>query len=347
MENNSYVVSTLPVKCTKNIKIGALTSVAYSCAIAKKIGCRSTLYLNELSSFETRKIEFETLYSQLLTFGINIDEVFTDTSLYDKNFKSLKDLYSRGILYPVEKTIIRCPCGRVEFLKESVRSYIKGKNCDFSNGYLCKHCGFEGQEYKETVLVIKLKKDLDVFVTPRKTYNNNFKQFNEQFANCEILVSRSRKTGLTFNGFNIDVDFFWSLFINSFSEKNIVIVSSNSHLIKLFLINQLANCFNKNVSFVIHPRIVRKEGEHITDTLMKYDELYRYLFLLYSPKWNTWKCFYDLGMMRFLANLRMAGRTKLLGYTLREFNEKNLTEELSEWIERGINMQKCIQELGL
>ena len=90
---------------------------------------------------------------------------------------------------------------------------------------------------------------------------------------------------------------------------------------------------------------MRKQGEHISSELEKYDGLYRSMILLYSPKWKTQKCFYDMGTIKYLAKIRGEGRKKLFDYLCKKFDLRDYYAELKKWIEDEINLQDNIIEV--
>lgn len=68
----NYIITTLPIKCNCDIKILVSTSAAYSSAIASKVGCKPTLYLNKLNSFVNQNANLDVVKNQLLLFCIYI-----------------------------------------------------------------------------------------------------------------------------------------------------------------------------------------------------------------------------------------------------------------------------------
>lgn len=342
---SNFLVTTLPLSIKQEIKIGALTSIVYASIIAKKTECESMLYLNSLNCYKAIDYDISNLIKQMEYYKIDIDKVVLDRTIIHENLENLGRLYTVHRVNKQKRKVFRCKCGRVELLSDSLQKHTVGKVYDLKEGMRCKICGTECECFEDEVLTFKINTGVKAQVAPRCSYENNFVQFDEQYGGKELMISRFRKTGIEFEGFNIDIDFFWSLFVGTPAEKNIVIVSSNSHLFKLYVINQIADFFDKRMIAVIHPRIVRKSGEHISSEINKYDPLYRYLILLYAPKWKTQKCFYDIGMMKYIAKIRNIGREKLYEYLLTKFNKDEYYSELYYWIENKLNLQKNIIEV--
>ena len=80
--------------------------------------------------------------------------------------------------------------------------------------------------------------------------NKDIKTFWETVGKNEIIVSRSRETGIKFSyhneTYNIDIDFLWQMYLSLFSSEEKVVICSNHQLYQLFMVSLLENCFRNN-----------------------------------------------------------------------------------------------------
>ena len=66
--------------------------------------------------------------------------------------------------------------------------------------------------------------------------------------NSYITISRNRNTGVSivYNGtvYNIDIDFLWGAYLNTFKEQEKIVVSGNRMIYQLFLVSVLEKCLS-------------------------------------------------------------------------------------------------------
>ncbi len=345
--NGMLAVTTLPIQISDDIKFGTMTAPLYASIIANKFGGKSYLLLNKYSGFKRHEGTQKDMIARLNKYGIATDIIMSDEDLTDQLYSALAFLDKQGLLHEETQSVYCCECGRVNVLAKSIKSYTVGKLYNVIDGRMtCSFCKGLCNETQKKVLIFRSQSDGEILDLPSCVYHNNFKQIHAWFSKDGILVSKEHATGINYKGFNIDVDFFWSLFIGCLSEKNIVIVCSNKHLVKLFTINELAKIFQKNTIFIIHPLITRKPGEHFSESLTRYDNNLSRLFIYYAAKWNTRECYYNTGTIKALAKLRGKGREELWGMVNNPeiITANYLYPRLMHWIEHEISLQKDLQE---
>lgn len=346
--DTKLAVSTLPIQIDENISFGSMTAPLYADIIAKKFGGCSYLFLNKLSSFSsTHDLAEVQMLNRLNYYGIHTEHVISDIELSMVLYASFKRLIDCGFVYEENHKVLICECGRVNILKNSIKAYSSGKNYHIDNGkIICSICGKQCLEVEKNVLMFRSSFEYQIDDIPSHPYHDNLLQIQRWLKEDGILISKEHHTGIVYGTYNIDIDFFWSLFVNAFNEDRIVFVVSNKHPVKIVILNELAHIFNKHSAFVIHPQIKRKKGEHFSKELEKYDNSFARLFLFYAPRWNTKECYYNIGSLKAIAKLRLKGREKLWEIVTSKVEGQTQTFELlTKWIEHEIYLQKDLKEL--
>lgn len=345
---NDILITTFPMKPLSHIKVGTFTAPLYVSFLAEKLKSKSALSLNLLNSY--KEFNDNTLdYVEILNnVGINFNEVFIDYYNKDKILDSINTLVKKKLIVEREEEFLSCFCNKIDIKYSTINNYTNYDLIECKNGnYYCKSCGNKCSIVKEKRLFLIIKEEYlkKIQVIP-KIYDDNLEKIREDLRNKEFLISKNRETGVKYKTYNIDIDFMWNNYINLFSEKNIVIVTSNKHLMKVFITNYLANIFNKNIIYILHPYIEKKESIVWEDTLYQYDDYYKKLFLLYSPKWNSKDCYYDTGLFKSLAKLRSGGRSNLYKYLCQNEKYNDLYSFLNEFITKTINFQKNLNTIN-
>lgn len=344
---NDILITTFPMKPLSNIKVGTFTAPLYVEFLSQKLNCKSVLSLNLLNSYKKLNDNSKDYLKILNNIGMNFDEVFIDYYNKEKLLNSIDLLFKNRLIVEQNEEFLICDCNKVDIKYSTINDYTNYDLIESKNGeYYCKDCGNKCKIVKEKrlFLIIDEKYLNKVQVIPN-IYDDNLEKINELFSNKEFLISKNRETGIKYRNYNIDVDFVWNNYINLFTEKNIVIVTSNKHLMKVFITNYLATVFGKNIIYILHPYIEKKEPIIWENTLYQYDEYYKKLFLLYSPKWNSRDCYYDVGLFKSLAKLRVGGRSNLYNFLIKNQTYDNLYLYLNKFITRTINFQKNLNNI--
>lgn len=346
---NDLIVTTFPMKPLSKIKVGTFTAPLYVSFLGEKLQCKSILSLNILNSY--KKIEDNSIeYSNILeNIGIRFDDVFIDYKNIDSLIKNIEILDTKKLLIEKEEKILNCECNKIDIVYSTINNIYNYDLIEFKNNKcFCKSCGKECVISTQKRLFLKIdERYVNNIQTIPRIYDENLYTIGETLKNSYFLISKNRETGIIYKGYNIDIDFVWNNYVNTFNENNIIIVTSNKHLMKVFITNYLANIFNKNVIYILHPFIEKKNEIIWSEKLYKFDEYYKKLFLLYSPKWNTRFCYYDEGLFKSLAKLRIGGRLNLYNDLRKNDTYDNLFNYLESFICKDINFQKNYSKLKL
>lgn len=344
---NDVVVTTFPIKPLNKVRVGSFTAPVYVDLIAKKIECKSVLSLNVLNSYKNLKDDCSEYINILKEVGLRYDEVYTDFDNLSKLLECIKLLDNKGLLIEKQEEILCCDCGKVDIVSSTLTSHINSDLLEQKEDqYYCKACKSKCNTVNQKRLFLKIN---DEYVKPvlaiPNIYDDNIHTIYDMLKESVFLISKERDTGVKYKGYNIDIDFVWNNYIGCFEEKKVVIVTGNKHLVKVFLTNYLANVFNKEIIYVLHPFIEKKSDINWKDTLYKYDDYYKKLFLIYSAKWNNRVCYYDPGLFKSLAKLKSGGRENLYNLLIDNKKSDNLYKCLNNFILTEINFQKNLETL--
>lgn len=345
-----YIVTNLPIKPLEKASIGRITAALIGEFVSKKIDCNYTLSLNTLNSYEDKSQYVDTYLNSIQDIGIHYDYSYVDSEHINKYLEIIEELMFKGIIVKKNKPVLRCECGKVDIIKDGIRSYngaslyeIVGEN------YVCKECGGICKEYNEEGLFFKFDIETSDEMKLFPSYlKKNILQFSEQIKGQELLISKQRQTGCTIGKFNIDVDFLWMLYVNSFSEKNIIMVACNREIFKMYLLNYINKHINdKNLMFIAHPFINKPNNMDLKGLMARYDELYRKLSILYTIKWHNKECLYSLDIINQISKL--GGEKRKILYdaiSIPDYVEDNDIEKYFENLFfRQINIQKDVNKV--
>ena len=151
-----YIVTNLPIKPLEKASIGRITAALIGEFVSKKIDCNYTLSLNTLNSYEDKSQYVDTYLNSIQDIGIHYDYSYVDSEHINKYLEIIEELMFKGIIVKKNKPVLRCECGKVDIIKDGIRSYngaslyeIVGEN------YVCKECGGICKEYNEEGLFFK------------------------------------------------------------------------------------------------------------------------------------------------------------------------------------------------
>lgn len=347
---NDYLITTFPMKPLSKMKVGSLTAPLYVNFLGKKLNCKKVLSLNILNSF--KNTDYSKEYVNLLSdINIKFDDIFVDKEHLNELFEQIKKIDEMGLLVEKEEKIISCDCEKIDMPYSCINSFQNGLLKKDGDTYICQECNSICKTHKEKRLFLNIdSKYIKQIKCIPNIYDGNLSELNSDFNNAHFLISKSRETGIKYKNYNIDIDFVWNLYLSLFKESNIIVVTSNRHLMKVFITNYLANIFQKNIIYILHPYIEKKESIVWDDELFKYDYYYQHLYLIYSCRWNSRSCFYDKGMFNYLSKLRHSGREQLYNYLLNYEQNDNIYKYLCKFISSEINYQnniKCMNNRSL
>ncbi|NMA50897.1 MAG: hypothetical protein GX951_03495 [Mollicutes bacterium] len=344
MKKDNYVVTNFPIAPFTKEKTARLTSIILSKLISEKLKIKNILSINLLHSFKNKKTNgfIKFLNEIQLTF----DDYFIDNDNINIIIEKIQRLYDEKIIIEKSETIIQCDCGLIDFPKKALKYYNNKLFKKINNKYICTKCKKGCQEKKEKRLFLKISpRYIKKIKCIPQLYNNNFQQFNEYYSKQELLISKSRKTGVMFKDYNLDIDFFWSLFLTTFNEENIIAVICNKHLFNIYIVDYLAHIFHKKVIYLIHPYIENKENIVLEKEVFKYDHLFMKLYFIYNNKWFSSESSFNKGMLKYLAKKRKIGREKLYNKIIQEEEYIDIYEFLNEYLKKQLIFQKDIYKI--
>lgn len=326
------MIGTLPIKPHDKTNIGMLIAPTIMDYVGSVLNIRKVMGINTLNTYVPKDAQKEVYLNSIGENYISYDSLFVDGDYASLLLNEVDKLYHSGRLKVDKKEVIRCDCGRVDVLRNSIRGdsklyeVIDGKRC-------CKVCGKVCKIYKEWVLVLVLDKDIDdsVSIVPG-TLKNEVMGFSRVFKGSELLVSKSRDTdfsiGTTSGKFNIDIDFLWMNLFNLFPEDNQILIASNHQLLIMYLINYISKMSScKKLHFIANPYVnpcaVTSNDNIMTtlsDVMDRYDSKdlmsYKKLFILYSLTWKRKNCVWSKETYKFLKNMSDSEIDNLYNITL-------------------------------
>ena len=298
---NNTMVGTLPIKPQDKTNIGMLIAPTVMDYIGTVLNIPRTMGINTLSTYDLRDQQEEIYLDSIKNGSISYDSLFVDKKRVDELLEIVERLYHKEFLKVEYKDILRCECGKVDFLNGSLDGDLK--LCEkIGDKYYCKLCHSECKSYKEKSLVLTLDSDIDdsVSITP-VMLTKEMKGFAKQYKGSEILVSKNRDTGYNVAGFNIDIDFLWMNFFNLIQQENQILLASNHQLFFMYLMNYYSKLWsNKSLRFVATP-YVRGDLNAAMDRYNSLDsDIYKKLFILYNLQWGRKDCNWSEKVDEFL-----------------------------------------------
>lgn len=254
---NNILITTFPMKPLSNIKVGTFTAPLYVEFLTQKLKCRSALSLNLLSSYKKINDNSKDYLKILSNIGINFDKVFIDYYNREELLNTIDLLFKKKLIIEQTEEFLVCNCAKVDIKYSTINGYTNYDLIESIDGeYYCKDCGNKCKIVKEKRLFLIIdKKYLNKIKVIPNIYDDNLKKMSESFADNFLVISKKRETGIKYKNYNIDVDFMWNNYINLFDEKNIIIVTSNKHLMKVFITNYLATVFGKKIIYIYYIHI--------------------------------------------------------------------------------------------
>lgn len=341
---DDFVVATLPIKPQEKASVGRVTAPIVAEFVSKKIGCDFTFSVNTLHSYEERSIYLHDYLRSVSEIGVEFDSLYVDSQHTDKYLENIEMLISRGIIVKKTSTVLRCDCGKVDIVKEGIRSHDGALLYTFDQGkYICKHCNGICREYREEGLYFKLDEDINDDIKIFPTFlKKEVMQFSQAMKGSDLLISKYRNTGYVVDNFNVDIDFLWMNYVTDFAQHNQILVACNREIFKMYLLNYInKHMDNKNLMFIAHPFITKPDGMDLKNMMGRYDELYRKLSVLYTIKWRNRQCQYNPNLIQQIAKLGGEKRKilfddiSIMDY-LADFDLEDYFEEL---FYRRINLQ--------
>lgn len=348
-------ILTLPMMPVNGNNYGKFVTPIICETLRNILGGNYYQCINILDSFNDRSIYLKKYIESLDTNKICYDNLWIDSENVSKLLNNIVILIKKGYIFEKYTTIYRCECGVVEIEKDKINT-CNPSNLKFyeKNGtYICKCCGNVCKESKEKILAFtpfNIKLD-DIEIFPRYL-NKDIKTYEQTVLNSYTTISRKRNTGISinYNGtkYNIDIDFLWGTYLNTFSEKEKILVSGNRMLYQLFLVRVLEKCLAKeNKTIIIGTPYLTNIKEILNNLYFIDDNILRKLFIIFNTKWQKKEILYDESTLKYLNKLSLSKRKELYDIinmrVLFDYDLLNLEKVLKE----KFNMQESVKKLKL
>lgn len=355
------IVSTMPIKPQKQTNIGMMIAPTLMEYLGDSLKANKILATNTLNTYTEKDLELFTYINDVSANGIIYDEIFNDKKETSKILTIIQDMIDKNIITLTTEKIMKCPCSRVDILESAIRDFSDGKlyKKDESGKYICSFCGKECKTYTEKVLTLPFEKEKmkKIEITPI-FLEKEIKQFEKNFNQSKILVSKTRDTGYYAykdgKKYNIDIDFIWMNFPHLLEADRKILIASNHQLLKMFIMNYVNRAsIDQNLTFIAHPYMKSANMEIIQKIYNQIPDVYfKKLFILYQLNWNKKTCNYSDSIIKYLSSISNTRRFNLYRNIIElsqdfcslqnDYNDHG--DFITKMIKENINMQKNIED---
>lgn len=329
------VVATLPIKPQKETNIGMLIAPTIMDYLGTCLNVERIMNINLLNTYQDKSDDIHGYVDTLNKSMISYDSLYIDTNYVDKLLIIIDILYQKGIIQRSYQKVIRCDCGCIDMLDQSVNN--NAKLYENRNGNLyCKRCNSECKTYYEEVLIFKLKEKSNNNIAIFPSFlKKEIKSFETQFNDTVILISKKRDTGFKHLNFNIDIDFMWLIYFNLFPQENQILIASNHQLFIMYLMNYISKITSdKKLLFVASPYMKGNLAIEFEKYNSKSLESFKKLYMLYNLKWNQKDCNWSDTIFKYLNGI---SETKLNNlYKAMLYSARSILEEYQA-LEKVVN----------
>lgn len=352
----SKAVLTLPMMPVDGNNYGKFVTPIISEILSNIFSCNYYHCINILDSFNDRSMIIDNYISSLNDNNINYDKLWYDIENISKLLKNIETLIKKDYIFEKHSSVYRCECGIVEIEKDKINT-CNPNNLKFkydTGKLVCKHCGSICKEYQEKILVfvpngIKLQ---DISILP-SYLKKDIKTYEQTVLNSYTTISRKRNTGISiyYNGtkYNIDIDFLWETYLNTFEEQEKIVVSGNRMVYQLFLVSVLEKCLSpeNNTILIGTPYITNIKSILQNPNFIDNKEL-RKLFIVFNTKWQKKEILYDETILTYLKKISSDKRRKLYDIINMPIVENNdFYNNIEEILKKQLNMQEGVKKLKL
>ncbi|MBE6140975.1 MAG: hypothetical protein E7172_05565 [Firmicutes bacterium] len=349
-------ILTLPMMPVDGNNYGKFVTPIICETLSNIFECNYYHCVNILDSFNDRNLKIDSYVKSLDENNIHYDKLWYDNENISKFLANIDILIKKGYISEMNSIIYRCDCGIVEIEKNKINS-CNPNNLKFTynnDKLVCKHCGTVCKEYNEKILVfvpknITLK---DIKILPGYL-NKDIKTYENTVLKSYTTISRNRNTGFSvvYNGrkYNIDIDFLWETYLNTFSEKEKIVVSGNRMVYQLFLVSVLEKCLvpNNNTILIGTPYITNIKDILKNPNFINDEEL-RKLFIIFNTKWQKKEILYDETILKYLNKISNEKRKQLYDIINMPIKQKfDFYSDLEKTLKNHLNMQESVKRLKL
>lgn len=349
-------ILTLPMMPVDGNNYGKFITPIICETLSNIFECNYYHCVNILDSFNDRNLKIDSYVKSLDENNIHYDKLWYDNENISKFLANIDILIKKGYIYEMNSIIYRCDCGVVEIEKNKINT-CNPNNLKFTynnDTLICKHCGTVCKEYNEKILVfvpqnVTLR---DIKILPGYL-NKDIKTYETTVLNSYTTISRNRNTGIgiIYNGtkYNIDIDFLWGTYLNTFKEKEKIVVSGNRMIYQLFLVSVLEKCLspNNNTILIGTPYITNIKDILKNPNFINDEEL-RKLFILFNTKWQKKEILYDETILKYLNKISNEKRVKLYDIINMPIEQNiDFYNDVEKILKSQLSMQESVKRLKL
>lgn len=347
---------TLPMMPVDGSNYGKFVTPIICETLSNILNCDYCHCINILDSYNDRTDNIKSYITSLNENDIHYNRLWYDIDNISNFLNNIESLIREGYIFELKTCVYRCECGIVEIEKNKISSCNPNNlKFSFNNGDLiCKYCGTKCNEYEETVLAFAPKKIKlsNIQVLPGYL-SKDIKTYEHTVLNSYTTISRNRNTGIYIhnNGkkYNIDIDFLWATYLNTFEEQEKIVVSGNRMLYQLFLVSVLEKCLKpENKTILIGTPYITNIKDVINNPNFIDNEKLRKLFIMFSIKWQKKEIVYDDSILKYLNKLssdKLSILYDIINIPIIETSD--FYSDIEGIIKNYFNMQESIKKLKL
>lgn len=338
---------SLPVSVKNSHPLGYWLTPILVDAFSKQTG-EGGLFCYGKLGLRTPSVEDEIVFHDNLNFlNITVERTADSVLVHDLYTLALQACNSDHVVSRTQESFV-CPCGILS-IPIAIIEYTKDKAFKrVNNAIACKACNQEAKKAWVTGLYYLIKKETaakQISLFPG-LYSKEVAGLVRQIYDQGIPVSRARPTGFTFEKWNLDIEFLWSLLpltVRNVTNKRIRLVVTNQVLRQAvtayLLASELDPGFQADLvicPIIAHPGKIEKWNLNRLRSLGYDGYLLRYI-LLSSLGWNQKETnLNDLASSvehrRFNLLKQLVASTGSTAYeiqeTMRNLNQQNLVSGL-------------------
>lgn len=351
----SKAILTLPMMPVDGNNYGKFVTPIVCETLSNIFDCNYYHCINILDSFNDRSTKIDNYITSLNNNNIRYDGLWYDSDNISKLLNNIETLIKNNYIFELKSIVYRCECGIVEIEKNKINTCNPNNlKFNYDNGNLvCKYCGKICNEYEEKLLVfvprnVTLK---DISVLPRYL-NKDIKTYEKTVLNSYTTISRNRNTGVSinYNGnkYNIDIDFLWGTYLNTFSEQEKIVVSGNKMIYQLFLVSVLEKCLSpQNDTILIGTPYITNIKNILENPDFIQNEQLRKLFIIFNMRWAKKQLLYDESILKYLKTMEREKRNHLYDIINRKYINTSFFDDTETVLRNQLNMQESIKQLRL
>lgn len=349
-------IITLPVSPVKNDQYARFVMPIIGDTIGEATNSKFYMCVNALDSFKDRSSFVDDYAMKMKEYGVKFDELWLDKNHIDSMLERINKLIKLGYLYEKNCSIYRCDCGKIEIEQKNI-STLNPEDSKKSfiikdDKLICKYCNSECKLYNEKHLIFDTSRVKDYRVNILPTFfNKDIKTFENILSSSYLIVSRNRNTGikLNYNGtdYNLDVDFLWQVFIDTFPEKNKTVLCGNKELYQLYLTGIFDKCLNNDSNTVLLATpIINKINDYDYASESLDDALTKKLAVIFNISWGLKNKNFDENILNKLKRTPYERKEQMWNAIVNGmYDDEEYIKTISNVLRRGFNQQEITKSL--